>query len=125
MRLLLDTHVFLWWLSDDARLLPETRAVIADGSNDVLISAVSFAEIAIKRSVGKLQAPSDLFAALAEEGFDELPLLARHAALLGDLPFHHRDPFDRMLVAQSLAEGVPLVTYDDRLRLYPVTIATR
>jgi len=122
VRLLLDTRVLLWWLGDDSRLRPGTREVIADPTNDVLVSAVSFTEIAIKLSVGKLSAPADMLGALAHEGFDELPLLARHSTVLRDLPFHHRDPFDRMLIAQSISENLTLVSYDDRLTQYDVVL---
>lgn len=120
MRLLLDTHILLWWLGDDDRLGTTARAAIGDGRNDVLVSSVSVMEIAIKRSLGKLDAPDDIFGALAEEGLDELPLLSRHAVAIEHLPWHHRDPFDRMLVAQALTEGLVLVTHDDRLRDYGV-----
>jgi PIN domain nuclease of toxin-antitoxin system len=122
MRLLLDTHIFLWWLSDDSRLGPNERIAISDGGNEIFVSAMSFAEIAIKRSLGKLEAPSELFATLAHEGFEELPLLARHAVALESLPWHHRDPFDRMLVAQAITENLTLVTHDDRIVEYGVAV---
>ena len=122
MNLLLDTHVFLWWLADDPKLGAETRSTIADGRNEVSVSAVTIAEIAIKRSQGKLDAPPDLLHILAEEGFTELPLLSTHAAALETLPWHHRDPFDRMLIAQAQIEGLALATSDRRIRDYEVTV---
>lgn len=122
VNLLLDTHVFLWWLSDDPKLGGLTRAAIADGRNEVSVSAVTIAEIAIKRSQGKLDAPHDLLHILAEEGFTELPLLSTHAAGLETLPWHHRDPFDRMLVAQAKVEGLTLATLDKIIRAYDVTV---
>ena len=124
MRILLDTYVLLWWLGDDAQLGPEARLVIADGGNEVFVSAVSIAEIAIKRSQGKLTAPSELLTVLAEEGFQELPLLSTHAAELENLPWHHRDPFDRLLVAQARVEGLTLATHDRRLAQYDVPVTS-
>ena len=124
MRILLDTHVLLWWLGDDAQLGPEARLVIADGGNEVFVSAVSIAEIAIKRSQGKLTAPSELLTVLAEEGFQELPLLSSHAAELENLPWHHRDPFDRLLVAQARVEGLTLATHDRHLAQYDVPVTS-
>ena len=122
MRLLLDTHILLWWLSDDAKLSPTLRSTIADGNNRVHFSAVSIAEISIKQSQGKLEAPDDLSSLLAEEGMTELALTARHAAALLHLPRHHRDPFDRMLVAQAQVEQLSLASADAAMRNYDVVI---
>jgi len=113
MRLLLDTHVLLWWLADDHRLSAEHRVLIADASNVVLVSAMTIAEIAIKTSLGKLEAPDDLLPTLETGGFDELPFESRHADLLRKLPWHHRDPFDRMLIAQAIAEQLTVLTAAD------------
>jgi len=121
MRALLDTHVLLWWLADHKSLSAAHRALIADSSNDLYVSAVTATEIAIKASLGKLRAPEGVADAITEGGFRELPLTARHAEALRTLPWHHRDPFDRMLVAQALTEQLVLVTADDRLRAYPVS----
>lgn len=118
MRLLLDTHIVLWWLADAPELRPEHRALIADGANEVLVSAISVAEIAIKASLGKLYAPDDIAAAIAESGFEELPFTSAHAEMLRGLPWHHRDPFDRMLVAQALVDGLSLVSIDARVGAY-------
>ena len=122
MRLLLDTHVLLWWLADDRRLGADHRALIADASNIVLISAMTVAEIAIKTSLGKLDAPDDLLPTLEAGGFDELTFDSRHAELLRTLPWHHRDPFDRMLIAQAIAEQLTVLTVDPRFSAYDVEL---
>jgi PIN domain nuclease of toxin-antitoxin system len=122
MRLLLDTHVVLWWLADDRRLTAEHRVLIADASNLVLVSAMTIAEIAIKTSLGKLEAPVDLLPTLETGGFDELPFESRHADLLRKLPWHHRDPFDRMLIAQAIAEQLTVLTADPHFAAYGVEL---
>ena len=124
MRLLLDTSTLLWWLGDDQRLGRVTRSAITDGRNDVYVSSVSIVEIAVKTSIGKLTAPDDLVGALAEEGFDELPLLSTHAAMLANLPLHHRDPFDRLLIAQATVEQLMLATPDSQFAPYGVPLLT-
>ena len=124
MRVLLDTHVLLWWLADDNRLGPRVRAVLQDGHNDVFVSAVTFAEIAIKKSLGKLDAPPGLLGALAEEGFEELPLLSTHSVALEALPRHHKDPFDRLLLAQATTEKLAFASYDAEVRDYDVEVIT-
>ena len=123
MRLLLDTHVVLWWLADDRRLTAEHRVLIADASNVVLVSAMTIAEIAIKTSLGKLEAPDDLLPTLETGGFDELPFESRHADLLRKLPWHHRDPFDRMLIAQAIAEQLTVLTADPHFAAYGIELA--
>ena len=122
MRLLLDTHALLWWMSDDARLTSVWREAISDPDNDVLISAVSVAEISIKASLGKLDAPGDLTDALGTSGFDPLPLTWNHAIEVGRLPWHHRDPFDRMIIAQARVEGLAVATVDPQFRAYEVAL---
>ena len=119
-RLLIDTHVFLWWLGDDHRLGPKARDLIANADNQVFVSAATAWEIAIKKSIGKLDAPDDLDAIAKEEGFEELPITFFHGERAGDLPRLHRDPFDRMLVAQSQAEGLEIITADDTIPNYAV-----
>ena len=108
MRLLLDTHVFLWWLDDDRRLAGDARAKIEAPANKVFVSAVSIWEIALKASVGKLRLTgentSDLAGLIPLHGFAELAVSARHAAAVRDLPFHHADPFDRLLIVQAALE---------------------
>ncbi|MEI4273696.1 type II toxin-antitoxin system VapC family toxin [Klenkia sp. LSe6-5] len=121
MRLLLDTHVLLWWVIGDPRLPSTVADVVASEDSTVHISAISAAEVAIKRSVGKLGRPT-VEEAVAEPGLEELPFLTAHAEVLESLPLHHRDPFDRMLVAQALAEGLVLVTLDEKVRQYDVPV---
>lgn len=122
MKLLLDTHVLLWWLDDDAALSPAVRDKIADGRNTVIISAASIWEIQIKQAIGKLALPAEFRSVLEDQPFEMLDITAEHAFALKDLPMHHRDPFDRMLVAQAMVEGLTLVTHDIHLKNYPVKI---
>ena len=122
MRILLDTHILLWWLDDDARLATTLRKAILDGSNEILVSSITVAEIEIKKALGKLNVPRELLTLLDEAGFRTLPLSAAHAQQLRDLPPHHADPFDRMLVAQAIVEQVPLATADTRLSAYEVEL---
>ena len=119
-RLLLDTHAFLWWLVDEPRLGEEARARIAEPANAVFVSAATGWEIGIKKALGKLQAPDDLDALVEAEGFTHLPITFFHGEQAGALPDHHRDPFDRMLVAQAQAEGLVLVTRDPQIRAYGI-----
>lgn len=122
MRLLLDTHVILWALSANPRLGRQARSRIVEPSNEVFASAASAWEIAIKRSIGKLEAPADLEAELEREGIDPLVIRIDHALAVGGLPPHHRDPFDRMLAAQSLLESLTMVTADPVFEQYGVTV---
>jgi PIN domain nuclease of toxin-antitoxin system len=121
MRLLLDTHVLLWWLADDPALSRQARGLIAN-EPEVFASAASAWEIAIKRALGKLEAPEALPAALDAGGIRRLPIEFEHAAVAGALPRHHDDPFDRMLVAQSQCEGLTLLTSDARISSYAVAV---
>lgn len=124
MRLLLDTHAFLWWLTDVARLPDPTRAAIASPHNEVFVSAVTGWEIAVKKARGKLTAPDNLSAMIAEKGFQHLHLTFHHAEQAGALPMHHRDPFDRFLIAQAQTEGLTLITRDARIRRYGIPTMT-
>lgn len=118
MRLLLDTHVFLWAVTGSARLKAPVRRLIS-GADQVFVSAASIWEIAIKVRLGKLEADTNALAeAIEPSGFFELPVRALHAAGVAVLPPHHNDPFDRLLVAQALAEPLRLVTADEALRPY-------
>jgi PIN domain nuclease of toxin-antitoxin system len=119
-RLLVDTHALLWWLTDDAGLSDAAREALADPANDVLVSPASVWEIAIKRALGKLSAPDDLPDHIAAQGFGWLPVGPEHAWHVRDLPRHHGDPFDRLVVAQALSEQIPIVSADARLRAYGV-----
>jgi PIN domain nuclease of toxin-antitoxin system len=121
-RLLVDTHALLWWLTDDAALSADAREVIADPRSEPLVSAASVWEIAIKRSLGKLAAPDDLPQILVEDGFGWLPVTAPHAWKVRDLPMRHRDPFDRLLVAQALVESLPIVTADPHFVEYGAAV---
>ena len=120
MNLLLDTHVLLWWLSDDPMLGAEARAVIANPDTQAFVSAATAWEISIKTTLGKLDAPDNLEDALAANGFSPLPITVEHALAAGRLPEHHRDPFDRMLIAQAQVEGLTLVTHDGAFGHYDV-----
>lgn len=122
MRFLLDTHVLVWWAEEDEALPSTVRSALADPANDVFFSAVSTAELSIKSALGKLDVAEHLLGTTPDESFAELPLTSRHAAVLAHLPPHHRDPFDRMLVAQALVEGLVLVTVDERVRAYDVPV---
>ena len=124
MRLLLDTHVLLWSLADPRKMKGRTREALEDAQNDVFVSAVSGWEIAVKRALGKLEAPDDLEGVLRERAFTPLSLTFHHAEQAGALPPHHGDPFDRMLVAQAQAEGLVLVTRDARITLYGIRTMT-
>lgn len=121
MKLLLDTHALLWSLSDPDQLDAATRRRIESPENVVFASAVSVWEIEIKRALGKLRAPDGLAGEIARARMTELPLHVRHVERLRGLPSHHRDPFDRMLVSQALADGLTLVTRDAKMRGYGVT----
>ena len=121
MKLLLDSHAFLWWLADAPDLSRSARSAISDPENIVLVSAATIWEIEIKRTLGRLDAgDSDLVAEIEANGFGELPIRARHAEAAARLPRHHEDPFDRMLVAQSQTEGLVCVTRDPAFGLYGV-----
>lgn len=122
MRLLLDTHALLWWLADDPTMSPRSRRAIADQRNVVLVSAASAWEIAINRALGRLDAPEDLAGALEESGLQPLSITVEHAVAAGTLPAHHADPFDRMLVAQAQLESLVVVTRDERIGLYEVSV---
>ncbi len=119
-RFLLDTHVLLWWLTDDPRLGASARQTIADAQNEVFVSAATGWEVAIKRALGKLRAPDELETGVKEEGFVPLSITFRHAEQAGALPLLHRDPFDRVLIAQALAEDLILITNDERIKRYDV-----
>ncbi len=122
MRLLLDTHVLLWALAESPELARDLRRKIADPGNDVLVSAASVWEIAIKKRLGKLDAPDNLLEVLEASDFSPLSINFVHASAAGSLPPQHDDPFDRMLIAQAQSEGLILVTADRRLRAYQVEL---
>ncbi|HEV2851716.1 MAG TPA: type II toxin-antitoxin system VapC family toxin [Thermoanaerobaculia bacterium] len=121
MRLLLDTHAFLWWLNDDSNLDEAARASISSPSSTVWVSTASIWEVSIKRALGKLQVDIDrLIPGILISGFIELPISAQHAVVAGGLPSHHKDPFDRMLIAQAQIEELTLVTRDSAFGDYGI-----
>lgn len=123
MRLLLDTHILLWWLTDDSALPTTARTAIGDPASEVFISAASAWEIAIKHALGRLDFPvAQMGVILDEAGFTPLGIEVQHGVIAGALPPHHHDPFDRMLVAQAQHEGMTLVTVDAMIRRYAVAV---
>ena len=125
MRILLDTHVLLWWMQDSPSLATQAKDLIRDPENTVFVSAVSLWEIWLKQSLGKLELPVDFTEKLAAESFESLPLMASQTRQVALLPWCHRDPFDRMLVAQAQVENLVLLTADQALVAYgaAVTVA--
>ena len=123
MKLLLDTHAFIWAAVDPDKLPKPAHDAIAELTNDVFVSAATAWEIAIKRAIGRLKFPIERFDALITEmGFDSLAMTAAHCVAAGGLPRHHNDPFDRMLIAQARLEGLSLVTLDDEFRKYDILL---
>ncbi|HEV2770765.1 MAG TPA: type II toxin-antitoxin system VapC family toxin [Solirubrobacteraceae bacterium] len=122
MRLVLDTHVALWVLAGDERLSARAAELLGDPAQEVLLSAVVLWEVSIKRSLGKLAAPAGFADRLLEAGAVGLPVTLGHARQVEALPWHHRDPFDRMLVAQARMEGAGIVSSDTALRAYGVPV---
>jgi PIN domain nuclease of toxin-antitoxin system len=122
LKLLLDTHAALWFLSADERLGLSAKRHLIDDANRVLLSAVVVWEIAIKRSLGRLAVTDEYLPLLLGAGVQALPVSVDHAAAVENLPWHHRDPFDRMLVAQASFEGAALVSGDDALRPYGIPV---
>lgn len=124
MTYLLDTHVLLWWLAEDSALSSKAQALISDKRNVIFVSAASIWEIVIKKALGKLHVPEDLESIFQKTHFQELPMTACHAIAIEHLPHHHRDPFDRMLIAQAKCDGLTLITVDQKIKLYDVPCAT-
>lgn len=123
MSILLDSHMLVWWVTDAPELPQGLRLRIQDPGNRIHVSTATIWELHIKQTIGKLRTESRNWAAeVLEEGFQILPIDERHAVLAGDLPLHHKDPFDRMLVAQALIEGLTLATVDRHLTVYGVEI---
>jgi PIN domain nuclease of toxin-antitoxin system len=118
MKLLIDTHILIWWLSDDSKLSSSEKDLIADPDNLVFVSAAACWEITVKKMIGKLDAPDDLPAALVANDFIELPITVQHTQSLYQLPPHHNDPFDRIMVAQALSEDLAFMTRDSKIHLY-------
>jgi PIN domain nuclease of toxin-antitoxin system len=118
VRVLLDTRLLLWWLDASPSLSPEATRIISEPENAVFVSAVSLWEIGLKQSLGKLRIPAQFEKRLADESFESLPLTASQTWRISELPWHHRDPFDRMLVAQAQAENLVLLTANEALTAY-------
>jgi PIN domain nuclease of toxin-antitoxin system len=125
VRLLLDTHAFLWFILDDPRLSAKADALISDSNNEIEISPAAYWEIAIKISIGKysLPEPYEVFVEreITANDFRILHIEPRHAAVASALPFHHRDPFDRLIVAQAMAERISVISVDTALDAYNIT----
>ena len=122
MNYLLDTHIFLWSIGAPERLSREASDAIQDRRHAVFVSAVTAVEISIKSALGKLEVPSDLEAEFAIRGFSHLPLQYRHGVVMAGLPGHHQDPFDRMLIAQAMEEGLTVITHDKKFESYPISV---
>jgi len=126
MRILLDTQIFLWLQAEPERFSPGTLSMLSDRANQLFLSAASAWEIAIKSALGKLELPAPPFQyvprRMAQSGIAAMPVQIAHALRAGLLPLHHRDPFDRMLVAQALVERMPLMSVDPRLSPYGVRL---
>ena len=124
MRLLLDTHIFLWFINGDRQLNTRSRTIIEDDTNEKLISIANVWEIAIKVSTGKLKITPNfeqgVFLQIELNAFEILPIATAHLAEVARLPFHHRDPFDRLLIAQSKAENIPLISADGAFDAYGI-----
>lgn len=122
MSFLLDTHILLWFLENDPKLSNQVRQVITNHKNLIFVSAISAWEISIKQSLGKLIAPSNLEEALRFSHLEVLAMTLVHGIKVADLPMHHKDPFDRMLIAQALVEGLTIITVDQKFKFYEVPL---
>jgi PIN domain nuclease of toxin-antitoxin system len=122
VNLLLDTHIVLWWLDDHPALSSAVRNRIANGENLVFLSAAVVWEIRIKEAIGKLDIPTDFQMILDQQPFEKLAIKVEHAQAVKDLPPHHRDPFDRMLIAQAVTEGLTIATHDPVFEKYSVPL---
>lgn len=122
MILVLDAHAFLWWVRNEATLTADARGAIADPANDIIVSAATVWELEIKRALGKLIAPPDLLAVIDDEGFTCLPVSGGDAAQAAQLPAHHRDPFDRMLIAQAIRLDATIVSRDRSIEAYDAAV---
>ncbi|BBO68389.1 twitching motility protein PilT [Desulfosarcina alkanivorans] len=118
MKIIIDTHIYLWALAEPFRLSDPKRSALEDLANTIYLSAVSIAELMIKASIGKIQIDFDPVAKAKESGFSLLDFSSDAALMLKDLPFHHKDPFDRMLIAQSIATRYPIMTEDSKITQY-------
>lgn len=122
MNLLLDTHILLWWLDDNPLLTDKARDAISDTDNLIVISAASIWEIRIKQALGKLEITPDFYDVIKGQGFETLSITTDHAFAVGDLPAHHRDPFDRIMIAQAKQESLMIVTHDAVFKKYQIPV---
>lgn len=116
--ILIDTHVFLWALAAPHKLTDEHVAMLTSARCNVYVSSISVAELCIKSSIGKLKLDFDPIKAIKDIGFEEISFTASDAVFLKDLPFHHKDPFDRMLITQAISNNTPIMSYDEKFKLY-------
>ncbi|NQZ87314.1 MAG: type II toxin-antitoxin system VapC family toxin [Colwellia sp.] len=121
-RVLLDTHALIWWMNGDQALGEFALECIENENNQVYVSAASVWEMSIKRQLGKLECPLDLDSVIENMGFSKLPISVFHGEQAGQLPVHHKDPFDRMLIAQAQAEGLQIITKDEHFPSYGVSL---
>ena len=121
-RILLDTHALIWWFDGDEKLGLNAREQISNPDNDIYVSAATVWEMSIKQQMGKLVAPEDIESKVEHAGFSSLPISLFHGQQAGRLPFHHKDPFDRMLIAQAQAEGLQILTKDEQFRDYGIRL---
>jgi PIN domain nuclease of toxin-antitoxin system len=121
-RILLDTHALIWWLNGDSKLGSNAKAHIASSTNDVYVSAATVWEISIKQQMNKLNAPEDIESVVEKAGFLPLAMSLFHGQQAGKLPLHHKDPFDRLLIAQAQAEGLVILTKDEHFPRYGVRL---
>ncbi len=122
MKLLLDTHILLWWLDDNPSLSEKDRESISSTDNLIILSAAVIWEIRIKQALGKLEIASHFFQTVQEQGFEMLSISPAHAYAVGDLPNHHRDPFDRILIAQAMLEKFTIVSHDAIFEKYDIPL---
>ncbi len=122
MQYLLDTHALIWWLANDSTLTPKAKIEIANPSNLVFVSAASTWEIAIKKSIGKLELPDDLIQQIKEKKFKSLPINIEETLIVEKLPHHHQDPFDRILIAQAKLLNLTIITRDRQFNIYDVNL---
>ncbi|MDQ7001771.1 MAG: type II toxin-antitoxin system VapC family toxin [Ghiorsea sp.] len=118
MKIIIDTHIFLWAISEPDKIDPHKRAALETATNTIYVSAISIVELMIKSSLGKLQINFNPVEIAKKSGFELLDFSAEDAMQMKDMPFHHKDPFDRMLIAQSNAKGIPVMTDDRKFKLY-------
>lgn len=122
MKYLLDTHVILWWLDTPEKISDKAKEMIQDRTNSVFLSSVSFWEMSIKQSLGRLTIPKNIIEVLTSEGFQILPLTAEEGLSVSDLPFIHHDPFDRMLIMQAKLNNLIFISSDKKIKEYPVIV---